>query len=81
MMPFEQVLHPDAPRMCPRSSIGDRDARADTGSTHRNPCVSIMLAAASSSATRAHPRAPAHHAVRTPLSMPTTPQGSTPLSP
>ena len=43
MMLFTRVLHPDAPRMCHRSSTGDNGARADAGSAHRNPGVSIML--------------------------------------
>ena len=81
MMPVTRAPHPKAPRMCARSSTGDRGARADAGSTHGNAGVSTMRAAAASSATRAHPHTPAPHAVRTRSSVQITTQRPTPLSP
>jgi hypothetical protein len=80
MMPFTRVLHPDAPRTCHRSQTGDRDARADAGSTHRN-LGPLMHAVARSSAVRTHPHAPAPRTVRTRSPMQTSTHRPTPLSP
>jgi hypothetical protein len=81
MTPFTRVLRSDAPRTCHRSQTGDRDTRAEAGSTHRKPGVSIMRVVARSSVTHTHPHAPAPCTVQIRSPMQASTHRPTPLSP